>query len=95
MVDIERISMPPGVSTIEKKSLEAHVELCAERYATLQIKLDSLGSKVAALESHVLFIREALAGSTGKNNKIIITVGTTIVSVLIAGLITAIIALTK
>jgi hypothetical protein len=86
--------MPPG-SSIEKKSLEAHVELCAERYTTLQAKLDSLGAKVAALESHVLFIREALAGTPGKSSKMIITIGTTIIGVLIAGLITAIVALSR
>lgn len=86
--------MPTG-SSIEKTNLEAHVELCAERYTTLQAKLDSLGAKVAALESHVLFIREALAGEPGNNNKTLITIGTTIVGVLIAGLITAIVALTR
>lgn len=86
--------MSPG-SSIEKKNLEAHVELCAERYTTLQAKLDSLGSKVAALESHVLFIREALAGEPANNSKTIIAIGTTIVGVLIAGLITAIVALTR
>lgn len=87
--------MPPGSTNIEKKNLEAHVELCAERYATLQAKLDSLGSKVAALESHVLFIREALAGTPGKSTKMLITIGTTVVGVLIAGLISVLIALSK
>lgn len=86
--------MPPG-SNIEKKSLEAHVELCAERYTTLQAKLDSLGSKVAALESHVLFIREALAKSPASSQKTLITIGTSIIAVLIAGLISVIVALTK
>lgn len=85
----------PSTSSIEKKSLEAHVELCAERYTTLQAKIDGLGSKVAALESHVLFIRESLAGTTGKSNKVIITIGTTIVGSLIGGLVAAIIALSK
>jgi hypothetical protein len=83
------------MSSIEKQSLEAHVELCAERYTTLQAKIDNLGSKVAALESHVLFIRESLAGSTGKNNKVIITIGTTIVGSLIGGLVATIIALSR
>lgn len=88
--------MPPSSTTnIEKKNLEAHVELCAERYATLQAKLDSLGSKVAALESHVLFIREALAGTPGKNNKTIITIGTTLVGSLIAAIVALLVALNK
>jgi hypothetical protein len=29
-------------SDIEKKSLEAHVELCAERYNHLELKLETL-----------------------------------------------------
>jgi hypothetical protein len=80
---------------IEKKNLEAHVELCAERYITLNSKLDTLAAKVAALESHVLFIREALAGTPEKSTKTLIAIGTTIIGVLIAGLITTIVALTK
>lgn len=82
-------------SDIEKRNLEAHVDLCAERYKTLESKLEDLGHKVAALESHVLFIREALAGTPEKSIKVIITIGTTIIGALIAGLIATIVALTK
>jgi hypothetical protein len=91
-----------ATTDIEKKSLEAHVELCAERYATLdernkiiQAKIDALGNKVEALEEHIIFIREALAGSTGKHNKQLIVIGTTIVGVLIGGIITLIVNLVK
>lgn len=35
---------------IEKKSLEAHVELCSERYASLNDKLDILDNRVNELE---------------------------------------------
>ena len=85
----------PRTSDIEKRNLEAHVDLCAERYKTLQLKLEELGVKVAALESHVLFIREALAGTPEKSIKVIITIGTAIISALLAGLITTIVALSK
>lgn len=92
---------PRSMSTeIEKKSLEAHVELCAERYATLaerynalQIKLDNLGSEVKAMETHILFIREALAENGNKSSKQIITIGTTVFSVLAAGMVSLIITL--
>ena len=87
---------------IEKKSLEAHVELCAERYdalaeknATLQSKIDGLGVKVSELEKHMIFIREAIAGSGDKHNKQIIAIGTTVFGVLLAGIITLIINLVK
>lgn len=32
----------PEAKEIEKKSLEAHVELCAERYSNLELRLDKL-----------------------------------------------------
>lgn len=35
---------------IEKKSLEAHVELCAERYRALELQLDSTKNTVSALK---------------------------------------------
>lgn len=38
------------LSEIERKSLEAHVELCAERYKKLDEKLDTLERRVSDLE---------------------------------------------
>jgi len=35
---------------IEKKSLEAHVELCAERYKMLELKLETLETNVSELK---------------------------------------------
>jgi prefoldin subunit 5 len=34
---------------IEKKSLEAHVELCAERYNALESRLDHVDAKISSL----------------------------------------------
>ena len=38
---------------IEKKSLEAHVELCAERYRHLELQLDSANSSIGRLKDMV------------------------------------------
>ena len=73
---------------IEKESLEAHVELCAERYEKLAHKLNAVEKKVEKLEEHVIAIRESLAGAGDKQSKQIIAIGTAIISVLITGLIT-------
>ena len=35
---------------IEKKSLEAHAELCAERYSALDEKISNVESKITSLE---------------------------------------------
>lgn len=39
------------MSDIEKKSLEAHVELCAERYETLNARLLAIDTHLAALNA--------------------------------------------
>jgi predicted nucleic acid-binding Zn-ribbon protein len=75
-------------TAIERENLEAHVELCAERYAKLETKLESVENKVEALEDHIIAIREALAGAGERQSKQIIAIGTAIITVLIAGIIT-------
>ena len=73
---------------IEKESLEAHVELCAQRYEALEEKLNRLDNKVEKLEEHIVAIRTALAGAGEKQSRQLIAIGTAIISVLITGLIT-------
>jgi predicted nucleic acid-binding Zn-ribbon protein len=75
-------------TAIERENLEAHVELCAERYAKLETKLEAVEKKVESLESHIIAIRESLAGSGDRQSKQIIAIGTAIISVLITGIIT-------
>ena len=71
----------------EKENLEAHVELCAERYRQLETKLDGLEKRMDKLEGHVVFIREHLAESGNSQNKQLITIGTTIIGVLMTAVI--------
>lgn len=78
-------------TNIEKNNLEAHVELCAERYEKLENKIQSVETKVERLETHVLEIKQALAGAGDKQSKQLIAIGTAIVSVLITGLITVLV----
>lgn len=78
-------------TNIEKTNLEAHVELCAERYEKLETKLESLERKVEGLETHVLEIKQALAGAGDKQSRQLIAIGTAIITVLITGLITVLV----
>ena len=80
---------------IEKKSLEAHVELCAERYANLDTKLSNLEIRMDKLEGHIVDIKTSLSDTSSGQYKTLITIGTTIVGVLIAGLISVIVSLAK
>lgn len=61
---------------IEKENLEAHVELCAERYGQLEKRLTSIESKVAALQ-------DTIEKSHLNTVKVLIgTAGTVIVAIL-------------
>jgi tetrahydromethanopterin S-methyltransferase subunit G len=65
---------------IEKQNLEAHVELCAQRYEAIEQRLDAIEGKVGTLqktieESHSSMVK-VLIGTAG-------TVVTGVLSVLI------------
>ncbi|CAB4138141.1 hypothetical protein UFOVP328_334 [uncultured Caudovirales phage] len=68
---------------IEKKSLEAHVELCAERYNSLDQRLDTLGNKIDKVEECAEEIRLIMAEHVAKHNDRIIAWGVSIIGVLV------------
>ena len=53
---------------IEKKSLEAHVELCAERYKFLETKLESVEDKITIVADSVSKVKETIETMAAKNN---------------------------
>ena len=63
---------------IEKKSLEAHVEICAERYSNLENKLDSLEGRMGQIEGHIVDIKDSLGKVSLESHKTLITIGTAI-----------------
>lgn len=74
------------MANIEKENLEAHVELCTERYRTLKEKLDSFDTRMAVLEGHVAAIHTAIASkaatATEANNKMWFKAGITLLGIL-------------
>lgn len=80
---------------IEKESLEAHVELCSVRYRTLEEKLTNLEDRMDKVESYLVDIKNTLSNSENNQYKTIITIGTTILGVLITGVITLLIHFAK
>ena len=52
---------------IEKKSLEAHVELCAERYRLLETKLESMDEKITTLFNVIAELRGMLQANATKS----------------------------
>jgi hypothetical protein len=71
---------------IEKKSLEAHVELCAERYRFLENKLETVESTVSAMNVMVADIRGMMDEVVNKRNDQIIKWGTAVIGVLVASI---------
>jgi hypothetical protein len=67
---------------IEKKSLEAHVELCAERYKMLELKLGSVDSKIAEVHSDVGIIAATVNKMAEKRNDQLIGWGIGIIGAL-------------
>ena len=76
-----------ATTDIEKKSLEAHVELCAERYSNLETKLENLDGRMDKLEGHIVDIKDSLGKVGGESNKTLITIGTAIFVALLTGMI--------
>jgi prefoldin subunit 5 len=68
---------------IEKKSLEAHVELCAERYNSLDQRLDSLGNNINKVEDCVEDIKNIMAAHVEKHNDRLIAWGVGIIGLLV------------
>ena len=71
---------------IEKKSLEAHVELCAERYRLLETKLESMDEKISTLFGVIAELRGMLQSNATKNNDRLISWGVGIIVTLVGAL---------
>jgi hypothetical protein len=69
---------------IEKKSLEAHVELCAERYRLLETKLDTLEERLVGLHKVMGDLRIMMEAMATKRNDQILNWGLGIIGVLMA-----------
>jgi len=69
---------------IEKKSLEAHVELCAERYNQLEQRFEHVDNKINSLEKLMREVHDMVAKINEKRNDQIISWGLGVIGGLIA-----------
>ena len=67
---------------IEKKSLEAHVELCAERYKALEDKLETVERGIEATKAMVKTLADNVSRMSEKNNDRLIKWGVGIIATL-------------
>ena len=68
---------------IEKKSLEAHVELCAERYRLLELKIENVETSVGSVKTMVTEVHEMMHNMANKRNDQLINWGIGIIGTLI------------
>ena len=69
---------------IEKKSLEAHVELCAERYNQLEQRFEHVDAKIGSLETLMREVHDMVAKINEKHTDRIISWGIGIIGSLVA-----------
>lgn len=69
---------------IEKKSLEAHVELCAERYNALETRLDHVDAKITNLSDLIREVHDMVQRMSEKRNDQLIGWGIGIIGALVA-----------
>jgi predicted nucleic acid-binding Zn-ribbon protein len=69
---------------IEKKSLEAHVELCAERYNALEARLDHVDARISTLSDIIREVHDMMQKMSEKRNDQIISWGLAIIGALTA-----------
>jgi hypothetical protein len=67
---------------IEKKSLEAHVELCAERYRFLEEKLENVEYSISVVNSNLSHVRITIEAMAEKRNDQILNWGLGLIGLL-------------
>lgn len=94
------MSVTIATTQIERENLEAHVDLCAERYRVLEEKVNNIDTRLTSIEKTVVSMREDSIREFGRlredmiraqstTNKIMMGTGGTI----IAGVLTVIVTL--
>lgn len=68
---------------IEKKSLEAHVELCAERYNQLEQRFEHVEGKISGLETLLREVHDMVQRMAEKRTDQLISWGIGIIAALI------------
>ena len=79
---------------IEKKNLEAHVEICAERYKNLETKLeylenrmDGFDDRLDKVEGHLVDIKNAVTNKVEKQSDRTITILLSVFGIVLTALI--------
>ena len=69
---------------IEKKSLEAHVELCAERYRSLEMQLAAANNSIGSLKIMITEVHEMVHDMADRRNNQLMGWGIGVIGFLVA-----------
>lgn len=72
---------------IEKKSLEAHVEICAVRYGALDTKLNNLEQRMDKMEMYLIGIKDSLEAKLEDRSKSVMGWTISILGILLSALL--------
>jgi len=70
------------MADIEKESLEAHVELCSERYKSLHDKLDAVNGRLDKQDKTLNHIANSITKIEGSRNKQVMAWGAGLIAAL-------------
>lgn len=73
-----------STTEIEKTNLEAHAELCAERYINLQDKLENLDNRMDTIEHSISEIKQLISGLKDQRNNQLIGWGVAVIGTLVS-----------
>jgi hypothetical protein len=81
------------MSELEKTNLEAHVDLCQERYRVLEEKVNRLSDGLDRLSGDMRDMREENIKQHQSTNKMLIVTAGTVISGLLGTIVTVLLAL--
>jgi dsDNA-binding SOS-regulon protein len=84
-----------ATTNIEKESLEAHVELCAERYDRMAERMENLDDRLTGVEQVLKEIKSMLTQKETETYKKMIGIGITLIGTLLTTLLGLIIYIAK
>jgi phage-related protein len=89
------MSVNTTTTDIEKESLEAHVELCAQRYDAMKDNMERMETRLSNVENIVTDIKKMLAEKENQAYKKLLNIGIGIIGSLSTALLGLIIYMAK
>ena len=80
---------------IEKESLEAHVELCAERYDNMKAQMGTIENRLTVVESMLNDIKKMLIDKETQAYRKLISIGITVIGSLVTALLGMVVYMLK